>query len=402
MHILNSSVRVTSAVDTIRKAEKISRKLGITRVTDITRLDFLGMPVFASIRPTGKVLCVHNGKGVLAEEAKAGAYMEAIEFACADPENSSVKWDKASYQEIIDDLPDGVKLTDFCFRVNRSCNPISEVIYVTAKDILTGDDIKLPEELFFLPSLTPKEDIVFGFSTNGLASGNTLLEATIHAVCELIERDTMSFDKVEDKSYFIDPLDLTDDLKSLYEKVENSGLSLCLRYLKNEFDIPVFKAYIFEKSSENYCSAAHGCGAHPIKSIAAARAITEAIQSRLTAIHGGRDDLVDQYIKYSNLSPSDKEYYYDKLKLLHFSKDNSLKYQEIKCESGNIFSIESLWMVIEKKLKINGFKNIYRVIHYESSDFAIVKIVIPKMEHFEAYAKRIGPRLWEKLQLKKL
>jgi ribosomal protein S12 methylthiotransferase accessory factor len=38
--------------------------LGISRVTDITAMDRLGLPVFASIRPRGLALCVNAGKGM--------------------------------------------------------------------------------------------------------------------------------------------------------------------------------------------------------------------------------------------------------------------------------------------------------------------------------------------------
>ena len=44
--------------------------LGISRVTDITRLDRLGLPVFASIRPRGLSLRVHAGKGFTAVDAR--------------------------------------------------------------------------------------------------------------------------------------------------------------------------------------------------------------------------------------------------------------------------------------------------------------------------------------------
>ncbi len=402
MQALSSSVRITSAKNTIEKAKKISTELGITRVTDITKLDFLDMPVFASIRPVGKVLCVHNGKGVFPEEAKAGAYMEAIEFACADPENSILNWFSTSYQEVQDNLPDNLELTDFCFRINRECDLSKNVFCVRADELISNESVILPEELFYLPSVTPRKDIVFGFSTNGLASGNSILEASIHAICEIVERDTMSFDKVSDKSYFINENDLPEELKSLMIKIKESGLDVCLRYLENEFDIPVFKAYIFEKNSDNYCSAAHGCGAHPIKSIAAARAITEAIQSRLTAIHGGRDDLIDQYKKYSNLKNDERAFYYDSLKKVHFSEIKNLDYQNIICAKSTIFSLEDIWSFLLNSLKNRGFNQIFRVVHFENEDIAVIKIVIPRMEHFETYAKRIGPRLWKEIQLIKM
>ena len=62
-------------------------RLGISRVTDSTRLDRIGIPVFSSIRPSAAEasLCVHAGKGTTTTEARTGALMEAIEFAFSDP-----------------------------------------------------------------------------------------------------------------------------------------------------------------------------------------------------------------------------------------------------------------------------------------------------------------------------
>jgi len=58
--------------------------LGISRVTDITRLDRLGLSVHASVRPRGRSLCVHAGKGMRPEESRVGALMEAVELALAE------------------------------------------------------------------------------------------------------------------------------------------------------------------------------------------------------------------------------------------------------------------------------------------------------------------------------
>ncbi|HSE22879.1 MAG TPA: hypothetical protein VLB68_14525, partial [Pyrinomonadaceae bacterium] len=71
---------------TLSRARAVSRQLGISRVTDITRLDCIGVPVFASIRPEAHPgsLCVNAGKGITVAEARVGAYMEAVEYAFAE------------------------------------------------------------------------------------------------------------------------------------------------------------------------------------------------------------------------------------------------------------------------------------------------------------------------------
>src|SRR3954447_17330325 len=80
------SLRAVRPAVTRRRAREMARALGISRVTDVTRLDTVGVPVFASIRPDTQPgsLCVNAGKGLRADEARVGAYMEAIEFAFAE------------------------------------------------------------------------------------------------------------------------------------------------------------------------------------------------------------------------------------------------------------------------------------------------------------------------------
>src|SRR4051794_14674451 len=89
----SSSLRVRSLADTLAIARRIAPTVGITRVTDTTSLDRLGVPVVASIRPsaTRGSLCVSAGKGMTVEEAEVGAYMEAIELAWAEPRRTILK-----------------------------------------------------------------------------------------------------------------------------------------------------------------------------------------------------------------------------------------------------------------------------------------------------------------------
>ena len=48
---LNSSYRSKRPARTLAIAEALMPKLGITRVTDVTRMDRLGLPVCISVRP---------------------------------------------------------------------------------------------------------------------------------------------------------------------------------------------------------------------------------------------------------------------------------------------------------------------------------------------------------------
>jgi ribosomal protein S12 methylthiotransferase accessory factor len=101
---LSSSLRSAEPETTLARARRRAGPLGITRVTDITRLDRAGIPVYASIRPGAAAgsLCVNAGKGLRPIEAEVGAYMEAIEFALAEPGASHVTTVRATARDVLD------------------------------------------------------------------------------------------------------------------------------------------------------------------------------------------------------------------------------------------------------------------------------------------------------------
>src|SRR5579872_5458480 len=115
--VLSSSLRARPPAATLELARKRARELGITRVTDITRLDRVGIPVYASIRPaaTEGSLCVNAGKGLHPIEAEVGAYMEAIEFALAEPGASPhVTTVRARTRDVLDGRRRPEAILDLC------------------------------------------------------------------------------------------------------------------------------------------------------------------------------------------------------------------------------------------------------------------------------------------------
>src|SRR5690606_34557475 len=99
----------------------------------------------------------------------------------------------------------------------------------------------------------------FGSSTNGLCSGNTLREATVHGVCEVVERDTRSFHLVEDRSTLL--FDLPTPIARFAESLKENGMELWVRYFESELQLPVFAAYLCERSHYDplYISGGYGC-----------------------------------------------------------------------------------------------------------------------------------------------
>jgi ribosomal protein S12 methylthiotransferase accessory factor len=131
----------------------------------------------------------------------------------------------------------------------------------------------------------------FLVSSNGLASGNTLVEAALHGLYEVVERDASTAARVPggDPGVPVDPRSLgSPEIDRLCERIEEAEVVLGVRLLPTGTGLPCFMAWVF---CEDYPTEMSGFGCHLSPEVALSRAITDAVQTRLTYIAGARDDL---------------------------------------------------------------------------------------------------------------
>jgi ribosomal protein S12 methylthiotransferase accessory factor len=382
---------------TLNHARSLARSLGISRVTDITRLDCVGVPVFASIRPDAQPgsLCVNAGKGITVAEARAGAYMEAIEYAYAEYNRASLEVVSAPAGEIYEGKRRPDSVLDFCPIMNAEIDLEERLPSVTAKDIVSGRKFLVPAELVFLPFPAAfGGSRYFGSNSNGLCSGNSVTEATIHGLAEVIERDVCSFQSIKDTSELV----LNRSLPAWIRKIENSltecGMNLYVRYVENIFRIPYFMAVVAESKAINpiYVSAGYGC--HPLKEIALTRAVCEALQSRLSFIHGGRDDLVNRYARFKRASTKQQARYADNL-LAQVSRNGSwLRFATVPDRSAAVTDLDSALAVLLETLAHNGFKRVLRIVYTPRElPLQVLRVIVPRLECFTETTARVGVRL---------
>ena len=271
-------------------------EFGVTRLARLTGLDEVGIPVWAAIRPNALTLAVSQGKGVDDDAAAASAMMEAIEVATAERS----------------DLPRLTLSTQAMAASGRRTDSLEALLRVGAElpsadepiDWIEGFDI-IGEAPVWIPLDAARlgadaTESRYWQSTDGLASGNALWEAAFHGLCERIERDALALwtyatdDAVEARC--CDPRDLADaELDRLVAAIEAAGLRLRLFDVSSDVAIPVSFATISPPPQSDPAGWRHfdlqsGSGCHPDPARAAIRAVTEAAQSRLTAISGARDD----------------------------------------------------------------------------------------------------------------
>src|SRR6266496_3142850 len=72
--------RIRNPEQTLAEYLPKAKDMGITRLANVTGLDWVGIPVYNAIRPNSRSLSVSQGKGVTLEAAKVSALMESIEY----------------------------------------------------------------------------------------------------------------------------------------------------------------------------------------------------------------------------------------------------------------------------------------------------------------------------------
>jgi YcaO-like protein with predicted kinase domain len=288
--------RIRPAAETIASMRPRLPEFGITRLARLTGLDRIGIPVWSAIRPNAKTLAVSQGKGIDDDAAAASAMMEAIEGATA--ERADLPCVTLSQRDMAA-LGRPVALFEDLLRAGKASPDGDEVLdWVEGLDLTTGAAVWVPIEAAKLSD--ERIGSRYWQSTDGLASGNVLWEAIFHGLCERIERDALALWSFQDDervaSRCREPRAFDDpELRQLIAKIEAAGLRAQLFDITSDVGVPVFFATISaspcgETTRWRHFDLVSGSGCHPVPARAAIRAVTEAAQSRLTAISGARDD----------------------------------------------------------------------------------------------------------------
>jgi ribosomal protein S12 methylthiotransferase accessory factor len=267
---------------------------GITRIADLTGLDRVGLPVAQCVRPNARALAVSQGKGLDLISAKVSAAMESIEAYHAETMESPL------FYGAFEDLRYRQKMADVDRMAQDSAgfDPRQRTMWIEVENLL-GEEICLaPFEAFHadftLPALPGSG--MFLCNTNGLASGNTRQEALLHALCEVIERDAETLWHLRpDTEAQARAVNLSSDLPlesgELLSRTRAVGIEAYIWDLSSDVGLPVFQCMLLS-SQEDGTDPEFGLGCHPSRDVALSRALTEALQVRLTVIAGSRDDLL--------------------------------------------------------------------------------------------------------------
>ncbi|MDD1738911.1 MAG: YcaO-related McrA-glycine thioamidation protein [Methanothrix sp.] len=371
--------RAVSPEETLRAAEAKLPAAGITRVADITDLDRIGIPVFSSIRPMADrgAISVYNGKGATPTEARVSAMMEGLERYSAEVRDRQL--DIASFS-----LLDGaLDPRDLILPVDA--DPDALIPWISGWDMMNQEEILVPANAVFHP-LPSEYRRLFRTNTTGLASGNVIEEAIFHGLAEIIERDAWA---LVEAARHAGPLiqDVKDDLaRGLMDKFAAAGVDVYLRDITSDIGVATCAAAADDLLLRDPTLLTTGMGTHTSAKVAVLRALTEVAQSRLTQIHGARED--------TTLADFRKRIGYERTKKLNshwFGGSEKRSFADVPSFESDDFLLDIRHMLA--KLKEAGLDRAV-VVNLTRPEIGIpvVRVIVPGLEMSAVDPERVGKR----------
>jgi ribosomal protein S12 methylthiotransferase accessory factor len=385
------SHRSVACLDVLARVRNLAARVPITRVSDLTPLDRLRLPTYSATTPLARDLTTHMGKGLDADSAQLSAMMEAVERVSA--ERSEQVPLRLSFRNILDQVPTPIDPRAFDLAAeSRFCDdePIS---WVEGWDLVKAVPVWIPLDLAISP---PADGVLCNVDTNGLAAGSNLLEAVVHGICEVIERDALGIalfralfagpDETDESGRIVCPDSLREPGAEWISRIVDSGLSIRTELLDSDIGVPVVRTVLIDHAfSGSYGLARRfvGLGASPNIETAVLRSITEAVQSRLAIVQGARDS-------YNSLSPPSRPSV-SRLQVTEVTHRRPISVADVPS-----FSTDDLFEDFRhllNRLTEAGFHSVI-VVNLTRPDLGlpVVRVRIPGLVSFAVNRQRIGWR----------
>ncbi len=277
-----SQIREESAraVNSLTRAELL-KQFAISRVSELTGLDAIGLPVYTCVRALTDTISIHGGKGLEKADARCSAIFEAIEFEAAEHPRGKFLVARAAEIPAADRL-----LIEDCFPTRASTvNDLTRLAWEEVTNIQNGATTLAPSDLIWMvPRIKDQPLMYFQMGSNGLASGASGEDAILSGLYEILERDAWTLNQFLLDNCGVLPtrsplINLPPRLETIVRKVEAAGIKIHLFDITNDYRVPVFSAIMVDLSG-NVAGTFGGFGCHLNAEIAAIRAITETAQAR--------------------------------------------------------------------------------------------------------------------------
>jgi ribosomal protein S12 methylthiotransferase accessory factor len=335
---------------------------------------------------------VSQGKGLDLAQAMTSALMEAAEGFHAEDLHDRFQiacyGELAGRQRVVDPA-------QLCGN-GRPFDEHARIQWIQGCDLMSGRDCWVPAEAVHMDFTvqSARQPRFFLSGGNGLASGNHLAEACVAAICELVERDAVALWRAqsiwERARRMLAPEAVDDpDCKALLEAYRRAGVAVRLYDVGTDIGIAAFACEI-RTPSEIEPGRVHryrGSGCHPARTIALARALTEAAQTRLTYIAGIRDDLDPAHYESAPAHTIDED-----LLIGALQRDRQREFRETPDFASDDIALDLSAML--ERLQKAGIREAI-VVDLTRPEFGIpvVRAVIPGLEGDSGHPDyRQGPR----------
>jgi len=251
---------------------------------------------------------------------------------------------KRSYKDLVKDGIEALYPNDMCLEVPYQDQPLSWIKAERIEENRTRT-VYVPAQMVFLFCNLDEISLTSGLSSNGLAAGNTMEEAKLSALLEVIERDA---EKVVpyDRAYSF--LLKSDDMKvgDILESCSQKGIQIQFLDITPETGIPCYKAFI------------QGPGGIILKGAGANLDGKRAVLSAMTEI------------------PYPYPYWFGSM---HAPKGiDDIQYEDLPNYSSGIPSKDL--NLLEKVLIMNGYTPVYVDLTREDLGIPVVKAMVPGLE----------------------
>ena len=399
--------------ETVRRVRRLAAQLGVTRVSDITGLDHVGIPVFSAVAPqSNDSISVYTGKGARRADAKAGALMEAIERQSALRARPTLT--EASYASLQNSTP----VVDPRSLVTALAEDYSEhrvYEWVEGYDLLNDCTTMVPAAFagYRWTHLRRGSPLRWN-TTHGLSSGNCLEEAVSQSLCECVERDAWTvaelschwrpramleaLTKRDPGIEFEDDFDRFPRLRidgmgapveGLLDRFRSARFEPVIRDLTSDLGIPVAVASVACDDVPGFPQAHMGIGAHPDLRVAVSRALTEAAQSRCGDIQAVREDL-QQAGSGSALGHTRRVTFIDRRRWVLAPSGIVRDWREA-ADHRNDDILDDIFLMLDR-LRAAGIGQAVVVDLSPGAEASVVRTIVPGLEMWMVDRGRVGAR----------
>jgi len=261
-----------------------------------------------------------------------------------------------------------------------------DIHWVWGCDLARDEDILVPACAVYHPYHL---DNVFLMDThtNGIAAGNTMEEAVVHGLAEVIERDAWSIARYErnySDALFIEDEPANQFIINIFERIENANIEIVAKDITSDIGVPVIAAFSRDLVYQTM-KPIDGFGAHLDPRVAMVRSLLEIVTTRALFIQKfgieGMCEPVTAYLGDQERNDDPRFYAYNQ---------KGLRDIEVSYSNDILLDVRT----IIGKLQARGLDRVIAVdLTRTDTDIPTVRMIVPGLETYCFDRMRMGARI---------